>query len=75
MAAPQLVRYAVPLGIGTTFLFQGSILADSIMSNRPNPAAVYAEPSRYKYKLSNLLAKITLHFFLWEVDKVVIINY
>lgn len=43
MAASRIARYAVP--VGATFLVQGSILADSF--NRPNPAAVYAEPKGY----------------------------
>jgi hypothetical protein len=38
--ASQIVRYTIP--VGATFIFHGTVLADSM--NRPNPAAVYAEP-------------------------------
>ncbi|ODM93953.1 hypothetical protein Ocin01_12729 [Orchesella cincta] len=38
----QVARYTVP--VGATLIFQGAVFADSV--NRPNPAAVYAEPAR-----------------------------
>lgn len=38
--ASKIIRFTIPLG--TTFIFHGTVLADSI--RRPNPAAVYAEP-------------------------------
>ncbi|CAL8144352.1 unnamed protein product [Orchesella dallaii] len=38
----QVARYSIP--VGATLIFQGTVFADSV--NRPNPAAVYAEPAR-----------------------------